>query len=124
MAYNEFLADRIRQIFNDKKIAFEAKKMMGGLCFMVDDKMCCGIHFDKKKNTDLLMARIGETASPEALKKDGCHPMDFTGRPMKGYVFVDPNGFDLDVDLEHWIQLCVDFNPHAKSSKSKAKKQN
>ena len=97
MAYDEHIADRIKQIFNEKKVPFEARKMMGGLCFMVDDKMCCGIHFDKKKETDLLMARIGEKAAEGAMKEDGCHPMDFTGRPMKGYVFVTPNGFDTDI---------------------------
>ncbi|WP_239540727.1 hypothetical protein [Spongiivirga citrea] len=47
------------------------------------------------------MARIGEDASPEAMKREGCHPMDFTGRPMKGYVFISPEGFDLDEDLEY-----------------------
>ncbi len=119
MAYNEFLADRIHQILKEKKVHYYAKKMMGGLCFMVNDKMCCGIHFDKKKETDLLMARIGEVAYETAIHKEGCHPMDFTGRPMKGYVFVTPDGFDLDVDLEYWIQLCLDFNPLAKSSKKK-----
>ena len=88
---------------------------------MVEEKMCCGIHFDKKKHTDLLMARIGEEASVEALKKDGCHPMDFTGRPMRGYVFVDPDGFDLDEQLEYWVDLCLAFNPLAKASKKKHK---
>lgn len=119
MAYDELLADRIRQQLKEKGTSFSEKRMMGGLCFMVDDKMCCGIHFDKKKNTDLLMARIGEDATPQAMEKDGCHPMDFTGRPMKGYVFVSPKGFDLDSDLEYWIQLCLQFNPLAKSSKKK-----
>jgi len=122
MAYNEFLSDRIHQILQEKKVNFYAKKMMGGLCFMVDDKMCCGIHYDKKRETDLLMARIGEEVYKEAIKREGSHPMDFTGRPMKGYVFVTPDGFDLDKDLEYWIQLCLDFNPLAKSSKKK--KQN
>jgi len=65
------------------------------------------------------MVRIGEEASIEALTKEGAHPMDFTGRPMKGYVFVDPIGFDMDDDLEYWIQLCINFNPLAKSSKKK-----
>ena len=88
---------------------------------MVDEKMCCGIHFDKKKNMDLLMARIGEEASVEALRSTGCHPMDFTGRPMRGYVFISPEGFDTDDSLDHWIQLCVDFNPFAKASKKKRK---
>lgn len=122
MAYDEYLADRIRQIFQEKHTTFEEKNMMGGLCFMVDDKMCCGIHFDKNKQTDLLMARIGELAYADAIKRVGCHPMDFTGRAMKGFVFVDPSGFDDDDDLAHWIQLCIDFNPQAKSSKKPGKK--
>lgn len=119
MAYDEFLADRVRQVFKERKMPFVEKKMMGGLCFMVDDKMCCGIHFDKKRETDLLMARIGEEASIGAMEKKGCHPMDFTGRPMKGYVFVSSEGFDSDEDLAFWIKLCMDFNPLAKSSKRK-----
>ena len=121
MAYDEYLADRIRTIFTNKQASFVEKKMMGGLCFMVDDKMCCGIYFDKKKETDLLMARIGSEKHESALQEKGCHPMDFTGRPMKGYVFVTPEGFDSDNDLERWVQLCLDFNPLAKSSKKKKK---
>ncbi len=123
MAYDEYLADRIRLVFNEKRVEALEKKMMGGLCFMVDDKMCCGIHFDKKKETDLLMARIGEEASISALEHEHCHPMDFTGRPMRGYVFITPDGFDTDADLEHWLQLCLNFNPIAKSSKKKKKKK-
>lgn len=122
MAYNEYLADRIRRMFLEERKSVEEKKMMGGLCFMLNDKMCCGIHFDKKKQTDLLMARIGEDAMEEALAKEGCLPMDFTGRPMKGYVFVDPDGYDLDKQLEYWIRKCIVFNPLAKSSKRKTKK--
>ena len=119
MAYDEFLADRIKQAFRESKTTFEENNMFGGLCFMVDDKMCCGIHFDKKKNTDLMMARIGEEATPEALKKTGCHPMDFTGRPMKGYVFLTPDAIDTDEDLMYWIRLCIAFNPQAKASKKR-----
>jgi len=122
MAYDEYIADRIRQTFKEKKTEYSEKKMFAGLCFMVDDKMCCGIHYDKKKETDLLMARIGEDAFVNAMKREGCHPMDFTGRPMKGYVFVTPDGFDTDDDLAHWIQLCIDFNPLAKASKKRKKK--
>lgn len=119
MAYNEFIADRIRQIFRERKANFYEKRMMGGLCFMVDDKMCCGIHYSKKKETDLLMARIGIDATEEAMKREGCQPMDFTGRPMKGFVFVTPDGFDLDKDLEYWVDVCLAFNPLAKRSKKK-----
>ena len=122
MAYDEHLADRIRLVFKEKGTPYEARKMMGGLCFMVHEKMCCGIHFDKKRQIDLLMARIGEEASISAMEEPGCHPMDFTGRPMKGYVFISPEGFDKDADLEKWIQRCLDFNPQAKASKKKKKK--
>lgn len=117
MAYSEYISDRIYRIFNDKKVDFYTKKMMGGLCFMVNDKMCCYTYYDKKKEIDLLMARIGEEAYKDAIHREGCYPMDFTGRPMKGYVFVTDEGFDLDEDLEYWIQLCLDFNPLAKRSK-------
>jgi len=122
MAYDEFIADRIRNVLTQKKVPFFEKKKFGGLCIMVDDKMCCGVMYDKKKETDLIMARIGEEASVDAMKRTGCHPMDFTGRPMKGYVFVTPEGFDSEKDLEHWIDLCVDFNPFAKASKKRKSK--
>ena len=121
MAYDEFLADRLRNVFTEKGVAFKEKKMFAGLCFMVDDKMCCGIHFDKKKEMDLLMARIGEEASEHVKDKEGCYPMDFTGRPMKGYVFVDANSFENDEDLAFWVQLCIDFNPLAKASRKRKK---
>ena len=121
MAYDEYLADRLRQVFKEKQVNYQEKKMFGGLCFLVDDKMCCGVHFDKKKNTDLLMARIGEAQYEEAKSRAGCHPMDFTGRPMKGYAFITPEGFDRDDDLAFWLQLCLNYNPLAKASKKKKK---
>jgi len=84
MAYSDKLSARVAQIFLRKAIAFEVKKMMGGLCFMVDDKMCVG------NNDDLLMARIAPDIFEHALTRLGCQPMDFTGRSMRGFVFVDP----------------------------------
>jgi TfoX/Sxy family transcriptional regulator of competence genes len=113
MAYNEHLADRIRRVLSDKHVSFEDRKMMGGLCFMVDDKMCVGV------NKDDLMARIDTEIYPEALKRKGSREMDFTGRPMKGFVFVEPTGTDIGNDLEYWIKLALEFNPKAKSSKKK-----
>ena len=110
MAYDEYLGERIKQVFKSKNIDFFTKKMMGGLVFMVNKKMCCGIHIDKKYGDSLLMAKIGEKSYKEEIKKDVCLPMDFTGRPMRGYIFVSPNGFDLDVDLEYWIQKVLDYN--------------
>lgn len=111
MPYDELLADRIRNTLKEKRVVSTEKKMMGGLCFMVDDKMCVGI----VKNE--LMARIDPEIYVQALSKKGCKEMNFTGRPMKGFVFVEPEGIDLDKDLDYWIDLCLDFNPKAKSSK-------
>ena len=110
MAYDEYLGDRINRIIQAKKIPFHTKKMMGGLIFMVNDKMCCGIHIDKKFGDSLLMAKIGMDAYKLEIEKEVCLPMDFTGRPMKGYIFITPEGFDLDSDLEYWLDLAVSFN--------------
>ncbi|TNE57274.1 MAG: TfoX family protein [Bacteroidetes bacterium] len=117
MAYDEFLADRIRRVLDEKQAAFTAKKMMGGLVFLVDDKMLCGIHIDKKSGDSLLMARIGEPAYEANIHREECLPMDFTGRPMKGYIFVTPEGFDTDADLARWVQLALDHNPLVKRRK-------
>jgi hypothetical protein len=110
MAYDEFLEERITHSLQARTRNFVTKKMMGGLMFMVNDKMLCGIHIDKKTNQSLLMTRIGEDAYQSEIEKSVCLPMDFTGRPMKGYIFVTPDGFDLDQDLAHWIDLALDFN--------------
>ena len=123
MAYDESFAERIRTILSSKGVAFEELKMMGGLCIKVDNKMLCGTHIDRKYGDTLLMARIGLDAYEDELKKEACLPMDFTGRPMKGYIFVTPEGFEKDNDLDYWIQKCLDFNPFAKASKKKKKKK-
>ena len=116
MPYNEFLGDRIRQVLNDSTVNFFEKKMFGGLCFMVENKMCLGVVKDE------IMARIGENAYRESLRKVGCNEMNFTGRPMKGYVFLTDEAIDLDADLEYWVQLALDFNPMAKASKKRVSK--
>ncbi len=121
MPYDQHLADRITRTLEDKKVAFEARNMMGGRVFMVDDKMLCGIHIDKKYGDSLLMARIGEEAYKKVIEREDCLPMDFTGRPMRGYVFVTPDGFDMEDDLAYWIDLCLAFNPLAKASKRRKK---
>jgi len=113
MAYDEFLADRIREALHSRNISYEERKMMGGLCYMVDDKMCVGVVKDN------LMARIDPEIYEEALTRKGCREMDFTGRPMKGFVFIEPLGIDLDEELDYWIELCLDFNPRAQSSRKK-----
>jgi hypothetical protein len=113
MAYNEHLGDRIRQILKSKKVEFYDKKMMGGLIFMVKEKMCCGIHIDKKYGGSLLMAKIGIEAYETEIEKAVCLPMDFTGRPMKGYIFIIPEGIDMEEDLEYWIEKALEFNENS-----------
>ena len=120
MAYDEYLADRIRLHLKEKHAPFEEMKMMGGLCFKVDNKMLCGIHIDKKYGDSLLMARIGEKIYQKELERENCLPMDFTGRPMKAYIFVTPEGFDSEDELSYWLDRCLEFNPKAKSSKKKS----
>ncbi|GJM32190.1 MAG: hypothetical protein DHS20C18_11910 [Saprospiraceae bacterium] len=115
MAIDEHLADRMRQFFAEKKVTPEEKKMMGGLGFMVDDKLCIGIYKGG------LMARTDPEEEATLSNKLGAEPMIHGGRPMKGYIMVAPEGFDSDDDLEFWIRKCLEFNPKAKSSKKKKK---
>ena len=109
MAYSDFLADRVRQRLMNKGHIVE-KKMMGGLIFMVNDKMCIGIDIDKSSNEDRLMVRVGKLPYQDLLKKEGSRPMDFTGSVMRGFLFIDPEGFDKDIDLDFWIEKALEFN--------------
>ena len=115
MAYDELMADRIRQIFAEKNTSFSEKKMMGGMAFMVNDKMCVGVLEER------LMARLDPEDYEEAQQKPGCTKMMFTGREMKGWVFVYAEGTDEDEQLLSWIDLALKFNPKAKSSKKRKK---
>jgi len=114
MAYNEQLADRVRRAFRANCTKFEEKRMMGGLCFLVDGKMCVGV--DRSR----MMARIDPAEYDAALRRKGCVPMDFTGRPMRGFVYVNPVGLETDGELCDWLKLALEFNPRAKSSKRKS----
>lgn len=112
MSYNEKLAVRVRELLQNKK-RVEEKKMMGGLTFMVNDKMCVGVLNDD------LMVRIDPDIYEEALERRGCRKMDFTGRPMRGFVFVDSDGIKSNKDLEYWLGLAIEYNKKAKSLKRK-----
>jgi TfoX/Sxy family transcriptional regulator of competence genes len=114
MAYNEQLADRIRERLAELP-NIEEKKMMGGLCFMYNDKMCMGILKDE------LMCRIAPEEYEQALERRGCKQLTFTGRTSKGFVVVDETGMKSKADFEYWVNLCLDFNSRAKSSKKKKK---
>jgi TfoX/Sxy family transcriptional regulator of competence genes len=116
MAYDEKLADRVRELIAETHKNSEEKKMFGGLCFMVNDKMCVGVEQER------LMLRIDPDKYEEVLDKEGCTPMDFTGKPMKGYVFVDKNVVKTKKQLQFWINLALEYNKIAKPSKKKKNK--
>lgn len=113
MAYNEKLASRVREIISATEDDVEEKKMFGGLCFMVNDKMCLGVEQER------LMVRLDPALFDEVMEKDGCQPMDFTGKPMKGFVFVDINVLNTAKKLEYWVNLALEYNKIAKTSRKK-----
>jgi TfoX N-terminal domain len=102
MAYDEGVAQRVREGLADQE-EFVEKRMFGGLCFMVGGHMCCGV-------TDGdLMARVGPDQYEAALTDPHARKMDFTGKPLKGFVYVEQEGFEADADLEAWITRCRTF---------------
>ena len=114
MAYDEILANRVREILSPLR-KVEEKKMMGGLTFMVNDKMCVGILEEN------LMVRIDPDIYEKVLERTGCREMDFTGRPMRSFVFVDPEGTNTKKDLNYWLGLVLEYNKKARPSKRKKK---
>jgi len=115
MAYDENLADRVRERIALSHKNIEEKKMFGGLCFMVNNKMCVGVEKER------LMVRIDPEKYEEVMEKEGCTPMDFTGKPMKGFVFVDTGVLRTKKQLEYWIGLALEYNKIAKTLKKKNK---
>src|SRR6266576_1709031 len=102
MAYDEGLAERVREVLADRRGITEMK-MFGGLAFMSRDYMFVGVV------GDVLMARVGPETHEEALARPHARVMDFAGKSMEGYVFVDPEGFESDEDLTGWVDQCEAF---------------
>lgn len=96
MAYDEGLAERIREALADQPNVLE-KRMFGGLAFMVGGNMCVGVVKDQ------LMVRVGPEAYDERVQERHARRMDFTGRPLKGFIYVAPEGFESDTDLRRWV---------------------
>jgi TfoX/Sxy family transcriptional regulator of competence genes len=113
MAYNEKLANRVREIISLSGTEIEEKRMFGGLCFMVNDKMCLGIEQER------MMVRLDPSVTDEVMEKEGVSPMDFTGKPMKGFVFVAAEVLNSKKQLGFWIRLALDYNSIARISKKK-----
>jgi TfoX/Sxy family transcriptional regulator of competence genes len=101
MAYDEDLADRVRAVLPDGEAVTE-RRMFGGLAFMLAGHMFCGVV------KDTLMVRLGTDAAEEALDRPYVRPMDFTGRPMKGMVFVEPGGL-LGTALQQWVEAGAEY---------------
>lgn len=102
MAYDEALARRVRESLRGKRGVTE-RSMFGGVAFMLKGHMFVGI------SESSLMARVGPDKYESALAMKGARVMDFTGKPMRGYVFVDANGVKAPADLRRWVKLCADF---------------
>ncbi|NOT37403.1 MAG: TfoX/Sxy family protein [Saprospiraceae bacterium] len=113
MAYNEKLASRCREIIAETHTRVEEKVMFGGLCFMVNEKMCIGVEKDR------IMLRINPDNYEELLELEGSKPMDFTGKIMKGYLFIDENVVNTKKKLDFWLQYALAYNKIANSSKKK-----
>ena len=112
-----------RELISQTHKNVEEKAMFGGLCFMVNDKMCVGVEKER------LMVRIDPAKYDDVMEKEGCKPMDFTGKVMKGFVFVDADVLTTKKKLEYWIGLALEYNkiarraPRAKASKKKTVKK-
>ena len=103
MAYDQGLAERIRDVLGDRRASFREIRMFGGLAFMVRGHMTVGIMKDD------LLVRIDPDRQPEVLKEPQVRRMEFTGRPMKGIVLVSVAGTDREEDLERWIDHALAF---------------
>ena len=102
MAYDEPLAERIQALIGKRRGVTE-KRMFGGLAFMLNGNMCCGVVNDR------VMLRLGPEGADEALKAPHAEPMDFTGKPMKSMVYLRPEGYEADADLERWVETAMRF---------------
>ena len=116
MAYSTKLADRIREYLSNFSIQkLEEKEIFSGLAFMINDKMCINVSGEN------LMCRFDPQLHDEIAEKNGFQPMIMKDRELKGYCYVTPEGFNGKKNFEYWMNLCLDFNERAKSSKHKKK---
>jgi TfoX/Sxy family transcriptional regulator of competence genes len=115
MAYDEKMADRVRELLAAAAEEVEEKRMFSGLCFMVNDKMCVAVR------PDSIMVRIDPALSKTVQEKEGAAPMVMSGRVMPGFFFVTNDALRTRKQLEYWVNLALDFNKFAKSSKTKKK---
>src|SRR5258708_6773923 len=116
MAYGNKAADRVRPILSGRRDVVE-KRMVGGLSFMVNGSMCCGV------TGSALMVRVGPEAREWALAQPHVRPMEFAGRPLAGFVCVDPEGIPTGSALAAWVQRGIDFVSALPAKRSAARKR-
>ena len=114
---NPILQSRIADMLLSKKVRAEEKKMFGGVAFMVRGNMTVGV-----TNKGEFMVRIAAYQHEAAVKKPGARTMEFTGRPMKGFLFISEKGYTKDSDLEMWIDIAMKYNASLPEKKAKEKK--
>ena len=102
MVYNEQLASKVRALVAGRK-GWTEKKMFGGVAFMFNGKMCCGVIKDD------LLVRVGPVQNDKALALPNSRPMDFTGKPMKGFIYVDSKGWSKESSLKKWLNMGIDY---------------
>src|SRR5262245_39357715 len=102
MAYDETLPSRVRKILSPIA-GFSEKKMFGGLCFLIHGNMCCGVLKDE------LVLRLEPERAREVLNGPHTRPMDFTGRPMNGFVYIEAAGLRTDSKLSEWVSMALSF---------------
>jgi TfoX/Sxy family transcriptional regulator of competence genes len=102
VAFDEGVAERLRELF-EGRVDIVEKEMFGGIAFMHSGNMCCGVV------NDVLMARVGADNYANALSRPYAREMDFTGKPLTGFVYVDPPGFSEEQQLHDWVALCEAF---------------
>ncbi len=102
MAFDEGLAQRVREALDDQAV-YEEERMFGGLAFMVDGHMACGV-LDQE-----LVVRLGEEGAAEALAEPGTRPMDFTGRVIRTMVYVDQGSLESDEVLAGWVDRSIAY---------------
>lgn len=116
MAFDEVLSLRIQKKLIERQVDFIEKKMFGGNAFMIQDKMCIGVMKDE------LMLRVMEEFYELLLEDNHVSPMNFTGRTMKNFLFIEPEGYTTEQELLKWVQYAIDFSERGVVKSKKKKK--
>lgn len=110
---NIITGERIADLLTGKNTTYTQKKMFGGMCFMVDDKMLIGTYKGG------IMARVDPAENETLIARTGASQMIHGGKPMTGYLFIDPEGYESDADLTFWVEKCLEYNPKVKAAKKR-----